>query len=197
MSRLCVNTHAEHDPVVNRAGGVQFQQQLRFKTGTITPPREAPPLQLTDQYGQPFDLANETGKVVLLYFGYTTCPDACPTTLSDWMEVKRLLGDKADKVEFVFVTIDPDRDTTDKMRQYLDFFDPEFIGLSGTQDQITKIQQDYGIMAVREDQPDSAVGYLMNHTTSYWALDTDGKLRLVISHGTDPEIVAEDVRHLI
>ncbi len=83
------------------------------------------------------------------------------------------------------------------MRQYMDFFDPTFTALTGTQDQITVIQQEYGIMAVREEQPGSAVGYLMNHTTSYWALDREGKLRLVISHGTDPELVAEDIRHLL
>lgn len=196
MSRLRITPVLSMILLVIVLAGCSFNSSYTFKAGTISPPREAPPLQLTDQYGQPFDLANETGKVVLLYFGYTTCPDACPTTLSDWMEVERLLGDDAEKVEFVFVTIDPERDTVDKMRQYLDFFDPEFIGLSGTLDQITTIQQAYGIMAIREDQPDSAVGYLMNHTTSYWAVDTDGKLRLVISHGTDPELVAEDIRHL-
>lgn len=177
--------------------GCSFRDDYTFKAGTVSPPREAPPLQLTDQYGQTWDIANQDGKVVLLYFGYTTCPDACPTTLSDWMEVKRLLGDKAEDVEFVMVTIDPERDTVDKMRQYMDFFDPTFTALTGTQDQITVIQQEYGIMAVREEQPGSAVGYLMNHTTSYWALDREGKLRLVISHGTDPELVAEDIRHLL
>ncbi len=176
---------------------MQFHGQVRFKSGTVSPPRDAPALQLTDQHGQPWDIAGQTDKVVLLYFGYTTCPDACPTTLSDWMEVKRLLGDDAEKVEFVMVTVDPERDTPDKLKQYMDFFDPSFTALTGTQEQITPIEQDYGIMAVRRDQPESAAGYLMDHTTSYWALDTEGKLRLIISHGTDPEIVADDVQHLI
>jgi protein SCO1/2 len=142
-------------------------------------------------------MEEQTGKVVLLYFGYTTCPDACPTTLSDWMEVKRLLGDDADKVEFVMVTIDPARDTEAKLNEYMAFFDPAFIGLTGDQDTITSINMDYGIMAVREEYPESATGYLMNHTTSFWVVDTEGKLRLTFAHGTDPEIVAEDVKHLL
>jgi protein SCO1/2 len=113
------------------------------------------------------------------------------------MEVKRLLGDDADKVEFVMVTIDPARDTEAKLNEYMAFFDPAFIGLTGDQDTITSINMDYGIMAVREEYPESATGYLMNHTTSFWVVDTEGKLRLTFAHGTDPEIVAEDVKHLL
>lgn len=168
-----------------------------FHSGTVNPPREAPPLQLTDQFGQPWDIADQKGKAVLLYFGYTFCPSACPTTLSDWIEVKRLLGDKADQVEFVMVTVDPERDTTEKMRVYMDFFDESFVGLNGSKETLTTIEQDYGIIAVRQDQSNSAVGYLIDHTTSYWVLDPEGKLRLVVSHGTDPELVAEDIRHLL
>jgi protein SCO1/2 len=168
-----------------------------FKGGELLPLSTAPAFQLTNQYGEAWSMEEQTGKVVLLYFGYTTCPDACPTTLSDWMEVKRLLGDDADKVEFVMVTIDPARDTEAKLNEYMAFFDPAFIGLTGDQDTITSINMDYGIMAVREEYPESATGYLMNHTTSFWVVDTEGKLRLTFAHGTDPEIVAEDVKHLL
>ena len=168
-----------------------------FKGGSLLPLATTPDFQLTDQYGEPWTMSEQTGKVVLLYFGYTTCPDACPTTLSDWIEVKRLLGDKADQVEFVMVTVDPERDTVEKLKQYLDFFDPEFSGLTGDPATITAINRDYGIMAVREEFPDSKTGYLMNHTTSFWVVDTENKLRLTFAHGTDPEIVAEDIRHLL
>ena len=177
--------------------GCSLTSSYTFKTGTLSPARDAPPLPLTDQHGQPFDLANLNGKVALLYFGYTACPDACPTTLSDWIEVKRLLGDEAEQVAFVMVTVDPERDTPDKLNQYLAFFDPSFIGLSGNPETIQNVEREYGIYAAREEFGDSAMGYLMNHTTSYLAIDRDGKLRLVISHGTEPEIVAEDLRHLI
>lgn len=168
-----------------------------FKGGELKPLAAAPAIELTDQYGEPFSLTAHDGKAVLLYFGYTTCPDACPTTLSDWIEVKRLLGDKADQVEFVMVTVDPERDTVEKLNEYMGFFDPAFYGLTGDQETITAIEQNYGILAVREEYPDSATKYLMNHTTSFWVIDTTGQLRLTFAHGTDPAIVADDVKHLL
>lgn len=177
--------------------GCNLGGSYAFKTGAISPPRDAPPLPLVDQTGQPFDLTSLKGKVVLLYFGYTACPDACPTTLSDWTEVKRLMGDDADHLAFVMVTVDPERDTAEQLDRYLDFFDSSFIGLTGDPAAIAAAEQDYGIVAIREDFGESAMGYLMNHTTSYWVIDTDTQLRLVVSHGTDPEIVAEDLRHLL
>jgi len=173
------------------------EDAYEFKGGELKPLAAAPAIELTDQYGEPFSLAAQQGKAVLLYFGYTTCPDACPTTLSDWIEVKRLLGDQADQVEFVMVTVDPERDTVETLNEYLAFFDPAFHGLTGDQAAITAIEQQYGIMAVREEHPESATGYLMNHTTSFWVIDPEGRLRLTFAHGTDPEIVTEDVRHLL
>ncbi len=176
---------------------VSGDKAYTFQTGEVSPADPAPALNLTDQNGNAFSLADQKGKVVLLYFGYTTCPDVCPATLSDWTEVKKHLGDDADQVEFVMVTVDPDRDTSAKLAQYLSFFDPTFIGLTGTQSEISNAESDFGVTAIRQDAPDSAAGYLMNHTTSYWAIDTDGNKRLLIAHGTDPEIIAEDVKHLL
>ncbi len=179
--------------VLAACGGEDYE----FQGGNLQPVTTTPDFQLTDQYGESWTMSDQTGKVVLLYFGYTTCPDACPTTLSDWIEVKRLLGDQADNVEFVMVTVDPERDTVEKLNQYMAFFDPEFLGLTGDQETITSIEMDYGIMAVREEHPESATGYLMNHTTSFWVVDTENQLRLTFAHGTDPEIVAEDIKHLL
>jgi protein SCO1/2 len=168
-----------------------------FQGGELKPTSSAAQIELTDQNGQPFSLQAQEGKAVLLYFGYTTCPDACPTTLSDWVEVKRLLGDKADKVEFVMVTVDPERDTQAKLLDYMSFFDPSFYGLTGDQATITTIEQNYGIVAVKDPIEGSATGYLMTHTTSFWVVDPDGKLRLTYALGTDPEVVAKDLEHLI
>lgn len=168
-----------------------------FQGGEITPAQVAAPFTLTDQYGNPFSIAEQQGKVVMLYFGYTTCPDACPTTLSDWVEVQRQLGDRAADVVFVMITVDPERDTASKLEKYLNFFDPTFYGLTGTQEEITAIEQAYGIVAIREEYPQSATKYLMNHTTSSFVIDQDGKLRLVYAHGTDPAIIVEDLTHLI
>jgi protein SCO1/2 len=178
--------------VLTGCGGSAYS----FQGGVLEPESPASPIVLTDQHGNPFSLADQQGKIVFLYFGYTTCPDACPTTLSDWIEVKRLLGDKADKVEFVMVTVDPERDTVDILNQYLTFFDPAFIGLTGDPQTLKEIRQNYGIVAQREEHPESATGYLINHSTSFWVIDAKGNLRLTYGLGTDPEIVAEDVKHL-
>ena len=153
--------------------------------------------QLVDAKGAPVSEAVFREKPSVTLFGYTHCPDVCPTGLTEmgnWIEA---LGPDADKLRFVFVTVDPERDTPDKLDQYLAFFDPSFIGLSGNPETIQNVERDYGIFAARDEFGDSAMGYLMSHTTSYLAIDRDGKLRLVISHGTDPEIVAEDLRHLV
>lgn len=183
--------------LIAASGCVRGSGSYTFQGGELKPVSAAAPIELTDQNGQPFSLAAHKGKAVLLYFGYTTCPDACPTTLSDWIEVKRLLGDKASQVEFVMVTVDPDRDTQAKLRDYLEFFDPSFYGLTGSQDAITAIEQNYGIMAVKDPVEGSATGYLMTHTTSFWVVDPDGKLRLTYALGTDPEIITKDLEHLL
>lgn len=178
--------------VLTSCGGSAYS----FQGGELKPVAPASPIALTDQHGNPWSLADQQGKIVFLYFGYTTCPDACPTTLSDWIEVRRLLGDKADKTEFVMVTVDPERDTAEKLNKYLGFFDPIFVGLTGDAETIKQLERNYGIVAQREEHPESATGYLMNHTTSFWVIDSKGNLRLTFAHGTDPEIVAEDVKHL-
>lgn len=178
--------------VLTGCGGSAYS----FQGGELKPVAPASPIALTDQNGNPWSLADQQGKIVFLYFGYTTCPDACPTTLSDWIEVKRLLGDKADDVEFVMVTIDPERDTANKLNQYLGFFDPSFVGLTGDPETLRQIEWNYGIVAQREEHPESVTGYLMNHTTSFWVVDKKGNLRLTFAHGTDPEIVVEDIKHL-
>lgn len=178
--------------VLTGCGGSAYS----FQGGELKPVAPAPSIALIDQHGNPWSLADQQGKIVFLYFGYTTCPDACPTTLSDWIEVKRLLGDDADDAAFVMVTVDPERDTTEKLNLYLGFFDPAFTGLTGDPETLKQIEWNYGIVAQREEHPESATGYLMNHTTSFWIVDKKGDLRLTFAHGTDPEIVVEDVKHL-
>ncbi|MGN6033130.1 MAG: SCO family protein [Thermomicrobiales bacterium] len=191
------------------AGGVGFYlfQQSRdttrdyeFTGGSWEPPHQATDLALTDQNGQPFSLEDHRGKVILLYFGYTYCPDYCPTTLSDFMQVKQDLGERANDVEVVFVSVDPERDTTARLKEYLAFFDPAFIGLTGTEDQLKPIERDYGIQVAREAATPSASGdafYLVSHSTSLFAIDQDGNLRLTWAYGTSPADIAADVTHLL
>ncbi len=173
-----------------------FADDYAFQGGEIPPPNPAPALALTDQHGQPFDLTSQRGRAVLLFFGYTNCPDVCPTTLSDFLTVRDALGERADDVAFVLVTVDPARDTPERLTQYLDFFDPGFIGLTGTDEQITQAKQGYGVYSRIQDST-SSLGYLVDHTSALFVIDPDGNYRLTYPYGTDPAIVTEDVSHLL
>ena len=173
-----------------------FGDDYAFQGGEIAPPNPAPALALTDQHGQPFDLAAQEGRVVLLFFGYTSCPDVCPTTLSDLLTVREQLGERADDVAVVFVTVDPARDTPERLAQYLDFFDPTFTGLAGTDEQIARAKQGYGVYS-RIQESTSSLGYLVDHTSALFVIDPDGNYRLTYPYGTDPAVIAGDVSHLL
>ena len=168
-----------------------------YHGGVFSPARAAAPLDLTDTNGQPFSLDQLKGDVALVYFGYTTCPDVCPTTLTDMQAVKDDLGKDADRVKVVMVTIDPERDTQAKLGAYLAFFDPGFIGLRGDADQIEQIKKDYGITVERVEYPDSATKYLLNHSALVYLIDPDGNLLLTFPYGTDPSFMAQDVEHVL
>lgn len=172
-------------------------QAYAFHGGVYSPAQPAPPLDLSDQYGKPFSLDEQRGNVVLVYFGYTTCPDLCPTTLSDFQVVKEELGADAERVRFVLATFDPERDTAARLREYLAFFDPDFIGLRGDEAATTAFKRNYGVAVKRVEYPDSATGYLLDHTALVYAIDPEGQLRLAYPYGTDPALIAEDVRQLL
>jgi protein SCO1/2 len=172
-------------------------QAYAFNGGEYSPPLPAPALDLTDQHGNAFSLADHEGDVLLLYFGYTTCPDLCPTTLSDFGVVKEELGADAGRVQFALITIDPERDTPERLREYLAFFDPEFVGLRGDDDQTDAATRDYGVTVKRVDYPESAIGYLLDHTALVYVIDPEGRLRLTYPYGADPVLIAQDVRHLL
>ena len=172
-------------------------ESYKYHGGVLDPVKAAPPLDLTDQHGQPFSLANAGEQVRLIYFGYTICPDYCPTTLTDFMTVKEELGDAANQVEFILVTVDPERDTQARLQEYLAFFDPEFVGLRGDQAQTDAALRGYGVFAQKSEQPGSATGYLVDHSTLIYVLDEKGNLRLTYPYGADPADITEDVRHLL
>ncbi len=172
-------------------------ESYEFRGGVLEPAKAAPPLDLTDQFGQPFSLTTAAPKVRLIYFGYTICPDFCPTTLTDFMTVKKELGDEADRVEFLLVSVDPERDSAARLKEYLAFFDPAFVGLRGDTAQTEAIARGYGVFAQKVEQPDSATGYLVDHTSLIYVLDEEGNLRLTFGYGSDPADITADVRHLI
>lgn len=167
-----------------------------FNGTVIQSPDLAADFTLTASTGEQMSLSDLRGKVVLMYFGYTFCPDACPTTLNELKKVTAALGDRADEVQVVMVTVDPQRDTPEVLREYLAHFDPSFLGLTGTEEEVLAAATPLGIyFAAHEGSP--ATGYLVDHTTSVLAIDKEGYLRLLYSFETPGEAIADDMRHLV
>ena len=152
---------------------------------------------LTDQYNNPFTLSEHEGKIVLLFFGFTYCPDVCPLTLSTWKKVQDAISEDADKVEFVYITVDPERDTQEKIAKHLAVFSDNFIGLTGPVEDLQEVYSSYGVYREKNQISDSAAGYLINHTSRINIIDTQGKWRLSFSHDALVEDLVHDIRLLL
>ena len=152
---------------------------------------------LLDPDGKVRTLADFKGKVVVIFFGYTQCPDICPTTLTEMQQVMTILGSQSDKVQILFVTVDPERDTAAILKQYVPAFDPRFLGLRPTDDAaLEKIGKDFKIYYKKV--PGTSPGsYTMDHTAGSYAFDPDGRLRLYIKHAQGPETLAHDLKELL
>ncbi len=151
---------------------------------------------LTDHNGQARRLADFRGKAVVMFFGYTQCPDVCPTTLSTMRDAMKLLGEDAKRVQVVFVTVDPARDTPALLAQYVPAFDPSFLGLYGDEKGIAALAKDFKVFYAK--QPGSTPGsYSIDHSTGSYAFDPKGKLRLLLRHGETPQNVAADLKLLL
>jgi protein SCO1/2 len=160
-------------------------------------PQAAPDFELLNVNGGNYRLSASRGKIVLMYFGYTFCPDICPGTLAHAREMFELLGQEADKVDYLFITVDPERDTPAVMSAYVAAFHPRIIGLTGEGAELQRMFEAYGIVAEKELLSESAVGYVMNHTTRVFLIDQAGRLRLTYPFGTIAADMAEDLSHLL
>ncbi len=164
----------------------------------LDPASPAPPLVVAGELDRPetrFALADARGDVVLLYFGYTHCPDVCPTTLSDWVRAKRALGADSTGVRYVFVSVDPARDTPERSRAYAAQFDGAFVGVSPSETELTTLLRDWGLAAYPEGDPRTR-DYTVAHPAHTFVVDRDGRLRLMIPPGVRSEDLAEDLRRL-
>ncbi|MFC2023374.1 SCO family protein [Chloroflexota bacterium] len=168
-----------------------------FRTSALETPASVPDFVLTDQYGQPFRLSDQKDHVVLLFFGYTACPDVCPTTLATWRKVHEALGEQAKDVRFAFVTVDPERDTPERLGLHVNAFNPDFIGLTGTQEELTPVYEAFDVYFEKDTSSGSALGYLVNHTATAFVVDQQGEWRLRVTYGTLPEDIVHDVRELL
>lgn len=167
--------------------------------GTVyNPVTPAPALVGTRDDGTPFALSDLRGQVVMLFFGYTSCPDICPLALADIKQVEQKLGAQAAETAVVFVSLDPERDTPEKLATYMDAFDPSFIGVSVPSDQLEQVKKDFGVYSkkVEVDASQSAAGYLIEHTGWTYVIDKQGNLRVIFA--TDVPIAdrVEDVSYL-
>ena len=145
---------------------------------------------LTDQKGAPFRLQDQRGKIVLLFFGYSSCPDACPTTLIRLTQAFKLLGDQQSDLLVVYVTVDPARDTPKALGEYLTNFSLPALGLSGSEEEIRKVVARYGA-SYKRGQDTADGGYLMDHTDRVFLIDQQGALRYLFSRDDTPEQIAE------
>jgi protein SCO1/2 len=168
-----------------------------FKGTEYRDAQPAPDFELENVAGGTFRPSDHQGKVLLLYFGYTFCPDICPATLAQVTVALDRLEEDADRVVMLFVTVDPERDTAEVMSNYVSAFHPNIIGLTGSRESLEAVFSAYGIVAEREELPDSAMEYAMNHTTRLFLVDPEGRLRLSYPFGTQPGDIVEDVTYLL
>jgi protein SCO1/2 len=167
-----------------------------LKAGVFEPPRAAPALALLDAAGKPFSLADYRDKVVILEFGYTSCPAVCPTTLATLAQARAQLKELAGRVQVVFVTVDPERDTAPRLAAYLARFDRGFIGLSGSKQQLSAVMQAYGINAAKVPLA-GAGNYAIDHSSYLYFIDPRGMLRALMPFGRPAADIAHDARALL
>jgi len=152
-------------------------------------------LDLTDHNGKPRTLADFRGKVVTVFFGFTHCPDVCPTTLADMAQVVKALGADGDKVQVLFVTVDPERDTPELLRQYVPSFNPAFLGLYGNAEATARAAKEFKVYY--QKQPVKGGGYSVDHGAGTFILDREGRLRLFAQYGAGAPAFLHDIRILL
>lgn len=175
---------------------IQVVTPYTFHGTVLQSPQRVYNFALTGPGGGRVNLNGFRGKAVLLYFGYTFCPDVCPATMVELAQAVDILGKDADKVQVMMISIDPERDTPDRLEEYVAHFDPSFIGLTGTESQVAEVAATYGIFYEKHEGT-AATGYLVDHTASVVVVDPEGFLRLIYPFGTPGADIAEDLRHII
>jgi protein SCO1 len=179
------------------AGVFLFSKPDTFRGTTYAEPYPvAADIRLVRAGGTEFRLSEKRGKVVALFFGYTSCPDICPTTMAELKQALERVGANADQVQVLFVTVDPQRDTPERVQEYVDHFNPEFIGLSGSEPELAKVWSDYGVFR-QVVEGTSAAGYLVDHTARVTLIDQQGNLRVSFPFDTPVDDVVHDLNLLL
>lgn len=171
-------------------------QGAKFNAIDITGADYARDFQLTDHNGQTRTLQDFRGKVVVLFFGYTQCPDVCPTTMAELVEVRTLLGAEGAKVQGLFVSLDPERDTTEVLKTYMGNFDPGFLALRPTLEELPALAKNFKVYYKKSESKGGA-GYTLDHTAASYVYDPQGRLRLYVRYGSGAQTLASDLRQLL
>lgn len=182
--------------VIGVVFGVLLVKPHVFSGSVIDPAIPAPDFKLLSSQGGEYQLSDRTGKFVLIFFGYTHCPDVCPTTLYEMKEIKNRLKDQADNIEFVFITVDPERDTQEQLTNYLASFDESFYGLTASQEQLEQVWNDYGVYREIQDV-DNSLGYLVNHTSRLYLVNSQNELMITYLYETTVDEITSDLKYLI
>lgn len=183
--------------VVLTACSVGNNEQESSLFGTdITGADFATDFNLVDHTGQPRQLADYQGKIVALFFGFTHCPDICPTTMADLASAMKLMGAQSDKVQVLFVTVDPERDTEEVLAKFVPSFDSRFIGLTGTPEAIDQAAKTFKIFYAKQ-QEEGQSGYSFDHSAGVYVFDQQGKIRIYLKHGQKPVEIAHDLSRLL
>lgn len=173
-----------------------YQARQSFQGSLIEPSPQAVDFELQKADGGSFRMSAQKGRVVLIFFGYANCPDFCPATMAEYKKIHANLGEQAEQVDFVFITIDPERDRPEQIENYVRAFNSSFIGLSGSIEELQPVWDGYWV--VREKQEvDSETGYLMAHSTRIYVIDKQGKLRLTFPFGLTAGSMTSDVKRLL
>ena len=146
----------------------------------------------------PVSLSDYQGKVVVLYFGYAFCPDICPTSLGLLsLALRKLDQEELDNIQAFFISVDPERDTVDKLKKYAEAFHPTIKGITGTAAEIAEIASRYGVAYMKVETPNSALGYTVDHSSRYYLVGRDGKVKKLVEHGTSPEEIVASLREVL
>ncbi|NJN93942.1 MAG: SCO family protein [Anaerolineales bacterium] len=174
-----------------------FAPTYEFKGAILEPALPVPDFELNSTTGQPFRLSQVKGDIALIYFGYTYCPDVCPLTLADIKQAVNKLEQGRERVHFIFISVDPERDTPEALSRYVTAFDPSFIGLTDDFEKVKEVMKPYGAFAEKEIVSDSAAGYLVSHSARVYLVNADQNLLLMYPFGFKPEDLSSDLAHLL
>ncbi len=175
------------------AVGRTSRPETGLRCGTFEPPHEAPGFQLNGSNGKPVSLSDYRGKIVILEFGYTFCEEVCPVTLARLTEVYRKLGVAAGDIQLIYVTVDPERDSPERLREHLGVFHPGFLGATGEPARLEAVRKAYGVAAKRVVSKNRALPYAVDHSSSLYLIDREGKLRGLVPFGTPATDIAHDL----